>query len=135
MTNVIAHEVVERDRLGFRHGVPSDLVEIVRRSRARPRLVRHRVDHACDVQIELAPERHERRPGRRFVRLQVDPALLLVTMRDELIAERRTDETSVIRAADNRGGPSSKLDEPLNADFASPFGSPRKSGQYREVGY
>ena len=46
------------------------------------------------------------------------------------------DESSVIRAADNRGGPSSKMDEPLDADFASPFGSPRKSGQYnREVGY
>ena len=46
------------------------------------------------------------------------------------------DETFVIRAADNRGGPSSKLDDPLNADFARPLGSPRKGGQYnREVGY
>ena len=45
------------------------------------------------------------------------------------------DETSVIRSADNHGGPSSKLDAPLDADFASPFGSPRKAHYNREVGY
>jgi len=45
------------------------------------------------------------------------------------------DETSVIRVADNRGGPSSKLDKPLDDDFSSPFGSPRKGQYNREVGY
>jgi len=45
------------------------------------------------------------------------------------------DETAVIRVADNRGGPSSKLDQPLDADFASPVRSQRRGQYNREVGY
>jgi type IV pilus assembly protein PilA len=44
------------------------------------------------------------------------------------------DETSVIRASDNHGGPSSEFDPPLASDYDFPTRTPRR-GYGRDVGY
>ena len=45
------------------------------------------------------------------------------------------DETSVVRAGDNSGGPSSKLDEPLEARYENPFSSPSRQRVNRDLKY
>jgi hypothetical protein len=96
VSDVIAHQVVERGGLALGNHPPPDLMKVVPGMLAKPHLVRDGDHQPSQVQVVMEPELNQLGPGSILITLNRHPVVLRVSREHQVVLGRRPDETLMI---------------------------------------